>query len=326
MASPPRRPSKRKIDAPREAVSDRAIVAKPADPRQAGLFDMPLPKWIRPCLPTLVDKPPVGPQWVHEIKWDGYRVSAYVADGKAAVRTRNGHDWTARFPAIAAAAERLPVRSAVIDGEAVILDDKGRSSFAALSGRPDAPRLPACRALRLRPAVPGRRSALEEDARGTAGSAGRHDAVQISDPVQRSRSSAPARICSRSPVENDLEGIVSKRLDRPYHSGRSRDWLKTKCVLTDSFVIIGYQPGTGAVRTPIANIKIARFDGHRLRYAGAVGTAFSEAGRGGAAASASTASRAPACAVRGLKVGGAVWVSPDLASAHRLPRRRNDGR
>ncbi len=86
----------------------------------------------RALLPTLVDKPPVGPQWVHEIKWDGYRVSAYVADGKATIRTRNGHDWTKRFPAITQAVEALKVRSAVIDGEAVILDERGRSSFAEL--------------------------------------------------------------------------------------------------------------------------------------------------------------------------------------------------
>lgn len=67
---------------------------------------------------------------MHEIKWDGYRVSAYVADGVAAIRTRNGHDWTKRFPAIARAA--LQVRSAVLDGEAVILDERGRSSFDEL--------------------------------------------------------------------------------------------------------------------------------------------------------------------------------------------------
>ena len=66
MASPPRRPIERKTNAPRDAVADRAIIPKQADPRQAGLFDAPLPKWIRPCLPTLVDKPPVGPQWVHQ--------------------------------------------------------------------------------------------------------------------------------------------------------------------------------------------------------------------------------------------------------------------
>jgi bifunctional non-homologous end joining protein LigD len=96
------------------------------------LFDEPLPKWIKPCLPTLVDKPLVGPHWVHETKWDGNRVSAYVADGKAVIPTRNGHDWTARFPAIGRAATALMARSAVIDGEAVILDDRGRSSFAEL--------------------------------------------------------------------------------------------------------------------------------------------------------------------------------------------------
>ena len=132
MANPPRRPSKRQTDAPSAIAADRAVVGKPADPRQSGLFDEPLPKWIRPCLPTLVDKPPIGPQWVHEIKWDGYRVSTYVADGKSTIRTRNGHDWTARFPAIARAAAALKMRSTVLDGEAVILDERGRSSFAEL--------------------------------------------------------------------------------------------------------------------------------------------------------------------------------------------------
>ena len=102
MPKPPRRPpATRSTEALSVSVAGRAVVAKPADLRRAGLFDEPLPKWIRPCLPTLVDKPPVGPQWVHEIKWDGYRVSAYVAAGRATIRTRNGHDWTARCPVAA---------------------------------------------------------------------------------------------------------------------------------------------------------------------------------------------------------------------------------
>jgi ATP-dependent DNA ligase len=74
--SPPQ--TKKTTDAVDERVAGRAIVAKPTDPRQTGLFDAPLPKWIKPCLPTLVDKPPVGADWIHEIKWDGYRVSAYA--------------------------------------------------------------------------------------------------------------------------------------------------------------------------------------------------------------------------------------------------------
>ena len=134
MPKPPRRtpPRTRKTNAVVERVAGPPIVARPADPRQAGLFDLPLPGWMRPCLLTLVDKPPAGPQWVHEIKWDGYRVSVYVEAGKVTIRTRNGHDWTRRFPAIALAAAALKVRSAVLDGEAVILDDRGRSSFAEL--------------------------------------------------------------------------------------------------------------------------------------------------------------------------------------------------
>ena len=115
----------------------------------------------------------------------------------------------------------------------------------------------------------------------------------------------------RNDRENDLEGIVSKRLDKPYRSGRRAEWLKTKCVQSDTFVIIGYQPGGGAVRTPLANIKVASFDGTRLRYAGAVGTGFSEAV---AAALRERLDRIATgrCTIAGLKVSGAVWVAPDL--------------
>ena len=310
MASPARRPSKRKTDAPREAVADRAVVTKSADPRQAGLFDAPLPKWIRPCLPTLVEKPPVGPHWVHEIKWDGYRVSAYVADGTAVIRTRNGHDWTARFPAIAAAAARLKVRSAVLDGEAVILDDRGRSSFAELQA--DLDRHGSDRALLYAfdllflDGEDLRKKPLEERRFALGGIIPQRSPILMSEEF----SSAGADLFKIA-CENDLEGIVSKRLDRAYHSGRSRDWLKTKCVLTDDFAIIGYQPGTGAVRAPLVNLKIARFDGERLRYAGAVGTGFSEA-VAAALRGRLDGIKAARCPVAGLRVGGAVWVSPDL--------------
>src|SRR5579872_7071457 len=95
------------------------------------------PRWIEPCIPTLVDKPPIGLNWRHEVKWDGYRVSIVIEGGKAAVRTRRGHDWTHRFKAISVAAGALPCRNAVLDGEAVVLDAEGRSDFAALQARLD---------------------------------------------------------------------------------------------------------------------------------------------------------------------------------------------
>ena len=295
---------------PSDAVADRALIAKRVDPRQAGLFDEPLPKWIKPCLPTLVDKPPVGPQWVHEIKWDGYRVSASVAGSNATIRTRNGHDWTKRFPAITRAVEALKVRSAVIDGEAVILDERGRSSFAELQA--DLDRHGSERAvlyafdLLFLDGEPLWKKPLEERRLALASIIPKRSAILLSEDH-----GGPGADLFRIACEHELEGIVSKRLDKAYRSGRRTEWLKTKCVLSDTFVIVGFQPGTGAVRTPLANIKVATFDGTRLRYAGAVGTGFSEA------VAASLRARldkivVSRCILPGLRVAGAVWVDPSV--------------
>jgi hypothetical protein len=94
-------------------------------------------EWIEPCLPTLVDRPPVGPKWRHEVKWDGYRLCVVVDRGSSTVRTRHGHDWTHRVKSIAAAAAGLLRQNAMIDGEAVVLDDRGHSNFSALQARLD---------------------------------------------------------------------------------------------------------------------------------------------------------------------------------------------
>jgi len=91
-----------------------------------------MPSEIKPCLATQVEQVPKGAQWLHEIKWDGYRLIVFLDKGKARVRTRNGLDWTKRFPTIAKAVAALPVSSAILDGEAVIEDENGTSSFAAL--------------------------------------------------------------------------------------------------------------------------------------------------------------------------------------------------
>jgi bifunctional non-homologous end joining protein LigD len=91
----PPRSQPRKVDTLAESVTSRAL--KRIVPKQAALFDNPLPQWIKPCVPTLVDKPPAGPNWGHEIKWDGYRISAYIENGKATIRTLSGH-WPSREP------------------------------------------------------------------------------------------------------------------------------------------------------------------------------------------------------------------------------------
>ena len=200
-------------------------------------------------------------------------MSAYVKDGRATIRTRNGHDWTARFPAIAAGLSALKVRSAVIDGEAVVLDEQGRSSFAALQA--DLERHAARHAvlyafdllflngedLRAKP--------LAERRHALSGIVPKRSTVLMSDEY----AGAGANLF-RVAREHELEGIVSKRLDVPYRSGRRGEWLKTKCVQSDTFVIIGYQPGATTVQVPIANLKVATLDRALLRYAGAVGTGF----------------------------------------------------
>ncbi|MCZ4092387.1 hypothetical protein O3W52_20645 [Ensifer psoraleae] len=91
-----------------------------------------MPARVDPCLAMLVDKPPKGPDWAFEVKWDGYRLSIHIEPGRVRVITRGGHDWTERFPSIADDARRLALKTAILDGEAVVLDDKGRSDFGML--------------------------------------------------------------------------------------------------------------------------------------------------------------------------------------------------
>jgi bifunctional non-homologous end joining protein LigD len=129
--------------------------AKPRTPKA----NAPFPRLIPPCLPTLVKKPPSGPEWLHEVKWDGYRFVCYLQGRKVRMMTRNALDWSSNFPAIVDAVQKLPADAAIIDGEAVTLDDKGVSHFGSLQqgvreGRRQGAR---CGALRLRSSVSRRR-------------------------------------------------------------------------------------------------------------------------------------------------------------------------
>jgi bifunctional non-homologous end joining protein LigD len=230
------------------------------------------PSWIEPCVPTLVEKPPTGPNWRHEVKWDGYRVSIVIDGGKATVRTRRGLDWTHRFKGIAAAAGELSCRNAVIDGEAVVLDAEGHSDYAALIARLDGETRAEVilyafdllfldgRDLRAAP-LSERRDRLERlIGRPTSGT------ILLSEEFD-----IDGAKFFRLVSERGLEGMVSKRIDLPYRSGRTKDWLKIKCVQTGYFAIIGYEP-KGA--SGIANLKLAVEENGALRYAGAVGTGF----------------------------------------------------
>ena len=275
MVKPPRRPIQRANPCGTES-SQPPGCWQGARPAAGGLFDLPVPSWIEPCLPTLVSRAPTGPEWVHEIKWDGYRISVYIDEGKVTVRTRRGHDWTDRFPAIARALGALPIHNAVIDGEAVVLDEAGRSDFGALQaalgkmGRGTADRavLYAFDLLfldghDLRPwKLEGRRDALESILDHTSRT------VMLSEEIEGDGPTIWAHAC-----RHGLEGIVSKRRDAPYVSGRRDEWRKTKCVLSDTFVVIGYELTDGR----LGSVRLAEEREGVLHPTGGVGTGFTVA-------------------------------------------------
>jgi bifunctional non-homologous end joining protein LigD len=170
----------------------------------------------------LVERPPRGSSWRHEIKWDGYRISIVIDTGKVKVRTRRGLDWSEKFPAIAASAARLKCQNAIIDGEAVVLDEKGRPNFSALQGSiaSDGKAIVAYvfdllfldgTDLRHLP-LSERRQALEKVVGKSAG------AILLSEQVATDGAEFFKASCAHG-----LEGIVSKRIDLPYRSGKRGD-------------------------------------------------------------------------------------------------------
>lgn len=238
----------------------------------------PMPARVDPCLATLVDKPPTGQDWTYEVKWDGYRLAVQIEPDRVRLITRGGYDWTGRFPAIAAEARRLKLKTAILDGEAVVLDDQGRSDFGmlqrALGRRPaahepdeivlfafDLVYLDGCDLRRLPQRE--RRRLLEQVV-----SADRQGAIRLSEEVH-----ADGDELLRTACENGLEGIIAKHRERPYRSGRRPDWLKITCTCRDSFVIVGFEPST--VPGAIGRLLLAARKGGELVYVGGCGTGWS---------------------------------------------------
>ncbi|HEX2891863.1 DNA ligase D [Vineibacter terrae] len=234
-----------------------------------------MPDFIAPQLCQLVERPPEAAGWGHEVKLDGYRVQVRVLDGEATVKTRKGLDWSDKFPQIAKAAGALP--DAIIDGEVVALDGNGAPDFAALQaalserdtrnlaffafdllveGKEDLRRLPlAERKARLK-------ALLEANARKLR-TAFRY--------VEHLESAGDAVL--RSACRMSLEGIVSKRLDAPYRSGRSGAWTKAKCRAGHEVVIGGWTSEGPRFRSLLIGVR----RGRHLVYIGRVGTGFGQA-------------------------------------------------
>ena len=272
----PKRPD---IVATRSAQSLRELAASPSI---EGAVKARLPATFKPQLATLVDTAPPGGDWSYEIKFDGYRVLARLdraAKGDAVkVFTRAGNDWTAKFSRQVAALGQLGIESAWLDGEAVVLNETGVPDFQALQNAFDSNRpqdiviylfdIPFLNGYDLRgvPLVQRRailRALLDE---------ADDSVLRFSNDFEFS---ADALLKSASDMA--LEGIIGKRRDSGYLSGRSSTWIKLKCRRRQEFVIGGYSEPTGS-RVAFGALLLGVYDGEgRLQYAGRVGTGFDAA-------------------------------------------------
>ncbi|NBO17747.1 MAG: DNA ligase D [Proteobacteria bacterium] len=236
-----------------------------------------LPAFRPPQLATLTDTVPGGENWVHEIKFDGYRGLAFIQQGRARILTRTGQDWTHKFGRIARALESLNIESAILDGEIVALDEKGHSNFKALQlalseGRDDL-QYYAFDLLHLNGEDMEKRPLLERKARleKLLRAKSLNGRVLYSEHVAHGQGALLQRMCAL-----ELEGIISKRADAPYRHGRGTVWLKTKCHKRQEFVIGGFTQPTHAERG-IGALLIGYYQNGTFTYAGKVGTGFDTA-------------------------------------------------
>src|SRR5690606_18769392 len=221
--------------------------------------------------------PPEGPDWLFENKWDGYRLSIHIEPKGVRIITRGGHDWTRRFPTIAEAAKKLGVGTAILDGEAVVLNKEGHADFGALQrslGGRDGKRA-STEAVFLafhllyfhghdltNTELDVRRHLLSDFLDGATG------AVQLSEEAHGDGDGLLAKACSLG-----LEGIIAKHRDRPYRSGRTGDWIKIKCIQSESFMIVGYEQ-SAAARGGMGSLLLAARRSDTWVSVGSVGTGF----------------------------------------------------
>jgi DNA ligase D-like protein (predicted ligase) len=236
-----------------------------------------LPKWIKPQLCKLVDAPPQGPEWLHEIKHDGYRMHARLDGGSVQLLTRTGLDWAHKYPSIAAVLSVLPAKQAYLDGELCGIRSDGKTSFSMIqaasdSGNADALVLFLFDLLYLNGEVISAAALHQrkERLRHLLSNAG--VPLQYSDHQIGQGPEFYAKACELS-----LEGIISKRADAPYSPGDRGLWVKVKCQNREEFVVVGWTDPEGS-RPWLGALLLAYYDPHgRLVYAGRVGTGIDHA-------------------------------------------------
>jgi bifunctional non-homologous end joining protein LigD len=316
--------------AARSPIRSGASLVQPGD--LPGARRAPLPAKLLPELATLVDQAPAGREWLHEIKYDGYRALCRIAHGKARIFTRRGNDWTDRFASIARAVTALPVREAWLDGEIVVLTGKGTSSFPALVDALgddtaqerlvdylfDLPYLDGFDLQRV--PLEARKQALERIVR--AATSGKRGPIRYSDHI-----AGNGRRFFQEACRAGLEGIIAKRAGSLYREGRGRDWLKVKCLQTRELAIVGYTEPAGS-RKGFGALVLGEANDGRMVHVGRVGTGFTDRMLQDLlprleALEVETPPVEPA--PRGAAARGVHWVAPKLVADVAFMERTRDG-
>ncbi len=251
----------------------------------AGVVKRPTPSSIQPMLASVVEKPFDDPEWLFEIKWDGYRAIAFIDGGKVRLVSRNQNDLTPRYPELRELPKFINAKTAILDGEVVVLDDRGRSSFSLMqqrtgirkhgrqaAPRPDLPVLYYAFDLLYLDGYDVRRVALEERKRVLKGLLTAGEIVRYSDDFP-----GQGIALFEAAKQQGLEGILAKRKGSSYEERRSREWLKIKITQTVDCAIGGYTDPEGT-RQYFGSLVLGLYnEKKKLIHVGQAGTGFDQA-------------------------------------------------
>ena len=269
-----------------------------------------MPGFVAPQLAAARARAPSGDKWLHEIKYDGYRVQLHVDRQRRTIFTRTGLDWTKRFSVIAGAFD-IPVERAILDGEIVVIKD-GRTSFAELQaelakGNQDRLLFYAFDLLYLE-GFDLREAALVERKRILKmlfDETGLQNPIIYSEHLQTDGNEMLAHACKLK-----FEGIISKTAEAPYRSGRSNAWIKVKCVQRGKFLVVGFVKDP----TGVAALHLGRHEGKDLVYAGKVGTGWSRTVSGQIRKKLDTVVTPTSKLSKPIRDAKAIWVEPKFVA------------
>jgi DNA ligase D-like protein (predicted ligase) len=304
----------------RRYVSGVDVFAALSDEERGLLRPQGRPEWVEPMKAVRTDERFSRDDWLYERKFDGIRCLSFKADQRVRLRSRNDLSLNGRFPEIAAALEAHPVRDVVLDGEVVAFAGS-QTSFERLQQRGEHPvrvflyafdvlHLAGCdtTALPLR----ARKRLLRR--------------LRLDDPIRlATHRNRDGEAFYRHACEHGWEGLIAKRADAPYTHGRSRDWLKFKCSAEQELVIGGWTAPRGS-RTDLGALRLGYHDGGALRYAGKVGTGFTQATLRDLAARLARLRRDASPFAEPVKVRDATWVEPELVAQVGFSEWTRDGR